>query len=51
MDDVLLFLDNDLQFSLVDENCSDEEGDAAFRDRLGAGVLAARYRWLYERTR
>ena len=44
MDDVLLFLENDRQFSTVDENCSDEEGDAAFRDRLGAGVLAARYR-------
>ena len=51
MDDVVLFLDNDLQFSLVDEYCSSEETEAVMRARLGQGALAARYRWLYEQTR
>lgn len=51
MDDVVLFLDNDLQFSLVDEYCSSEETEATLRARLGQGALAARYRWLYEQTR
>ena len=51
MDEVVVTLENDLQFSVVEENCSGEETEPALRARLGNGVLAARYRWLYEQTR
>ncbi|MEM9800796.1 MAG: hypothetical protein AAGA20_10765 [Planctomycetota bacterium] len=51
IDDVLVFLENDVQFSKVDEICSSDDEDPAIRRRLGDGVLSARYRWLYDRTR
>ncbi|MBL6756890.1 MAG: hypothetical protein ISQ11_10810 [Planctomycetes bacterium] len=51
MDEVVVTLENDVQFSVVEENCSGEETEPALRARLGNGVLAARYRWLYEQTR
>ena len=51
MVDVLVFLEGVRQFAYVDEICSDDETEASIRRRLGAGVLSARYRWLYERTR
>lgn len=51
IDDVVVFLENDLQFSDVDQDCNDEEGDATYRRRFGNGVLSSRYRWLLQRTR
>lgn len=51
MDDVVLTLENDLQFAVVDEYCSGEEIEPALRARLGNGALSARYRWLYQQTR
>ena len=51
IDTVVLTLENDLQFELVDEYCSGEETDAAIRARLGNGALSGRYRWLYQQTR
>ncbi|MDB2576233.1 hypothetical protein N9Z54_03395 [Planctomycetota bacterium] len=51
MDDVVLTLEDDRQFELVDTYCSSEETAAAMRARLGDGALSARFRWLYEQTR
>jgi len=50
LDDMLGFLENDLQFSAVDTSCTEDETDEDARKRLGSGALSARYRWLYERT-
>ncbi len=46
------FLENDTTFNVVEQYCA-EDGDtpAELRQRLGGGVLRARYQWLWSRTR
>ena len=51
LNDMMSQMDNDPTFKLVDEACNAEEVDPALRRRLGNGILAARYRWLFAKTR
>lgn len=52
LDNILTMKGGDAQFSFVDQSCTPEKAeDRRDAERLGKGVLASRYRWLYSKTR
>lgn len=51
IDNIVTFAEGDTQFTEVDTKCAQPEVSERMRKRLGKGILASRFRWLYARTR
>lgn len=51
VDNIVTFAEGNTQFTQVDEICESGDTDPRMAKRLGKGVLASRYRWLYSKTR
>lgn len=51
IDNIVTFAEGDTQFTEVDTKCARPDVSERMRKRLGQGVLASRFRWLFARTR